>query len=385
MGEGNDSDNTLHGGRGSDVIEGGTGSDTLDGGQGDDALDGGVGIDSANFSGTRLNYEITAYNDGVIVVKNINENGDGTDRLSGVEFAQFSDQSVDLSQIPITNTPAPTLPTPEPTPEPTPPTGTPPTGTPPSPKLYFSLHNNASVGGLDVADEDIISFDGSNFSLKFDGSDVGISGEIDAFHFINDTQIIMSFTTAEDIPGISNRVDDSDLVLFTATQLGETTQGTFEPYFDGSDVGLTTNNEDIDAVTRLPNGDLLISTKGSSSVTGVNGHDEDLLRFSPDDPNNMGNVTSGSWEMYFDGGDVQLGSDGEDIKGASVDGAGKLYLSTIGNFSALGQDGHDDDVFVFTPSSLGSSTSGSIDPELYFDGSEWGLSSNDIRGLYVPV
>ena len=106
---GNDSDNTLHGGRGNDELEGGAGSDILEGGQGDDTMDGGGDIDYAYFSGTRWDYEITAHNDGTIVVDNINnQNKDGTDHLTSVEFAQFSDQSVDLSQIPITTTVPPT-------------------------------------------------------------------------------------------------------------------------------------------------------------------------------------------------------------------------------------------------------------------------------------
>src|SRR6185436_19946850 len=47
----------------------------------------------------------------------------------------------------------------------------------------FSLRDAATVGGVSVANEDVVSYDGAgHFSLAFDGSDVGLAGyRIDAF------------------------------------------------------------------------------------------------------------------------------------------------------------------------------------------------------------
>ncbi len=99
-------------------------------------------------------------------------------------------------------------------------------------------------------------------------------------------------------------------------------------------------------------------------------------------PTSLGPNTSGSFERYFDGSDVSLGSSSdEDIYALALDATGKIYLSTKGNFSVSGVSGHDEDVFVFTPSSLGSSTAGTFAPTLFFDGSAYGLSSNDIYGI----
>jgi hypothetical protein len=42
-------------------------------------------------------------------------------------------------------------------------------------------------------------------------------------------------------------------------------------------------------------------------------------------------------------------------------------------------------VFVLQPSSLGATTSGSFAPTLFFDGSLYGLGSNALWGLDVPV
>ena len=43
------------------------------------------------------------------------------------------------------------------------------------------------------------------------------------------------------------KLDDSDLVLFTPSSLGASTSGAFSLYFDGSDIGLDTTGEDVDA------------------------------------------------------------------------------------------------------------------------------------------
>jgi hypothetical protein len=152
-------------------------------------------------------------------------------------------------------------------------------------------------------------------------------------------------------------------------------------YFDGSDVGLTSSDEDIDAIELLPNGHLLVSTTGSVSVSGVSGAREDVLEFTPA---RLGASTSGTWTMYFDGSDVGLSSSNENVDGIAVDAAGRLYLSTTGSFSVSGLSGQDEDVFVFTPTSRGSNTAGTFSRTLYFDGSQFGLSSRDVVAIEVP-
>ncbi len=246
--------------------------------------------------------------------------------------------------------------------------------------MYISLGSSATVGGLSVANEDILAFDGTRFSLYFDGSDVGLgSFTIDAFAVISPTEILMSFTGSGTVGGVA--MDDSDVVKFTATALGETTAGTFSMFFDGSDVGLTTSDEDVDAIELLPNGHLLVSTTGSASVPGASSADEDILEFTP---TTLGTTTAGSWKLYLDGSDVGLTSSGEDVDGVAVDGAGRIHLSTTGSFSVSGVAGADEDVFVFIPSSLGATTTGSFASALFFDGSFSGLGSNDVFAIDLP-
>jgi hypothetical protein len=59
----------------------------------------------------------------------------------------------------------------------------------------------------------------------------------------------------------------------------------YELAFDGSDVGLGSTSEDIDAFAILPDGKIVISTTGSFSVPGASGTlsgvGQDLLLFTP--------------------------------------------------------------------------------------------------------
>ena len=248
------------------------------------------------------------------------------------------------------------------------------------PILLFSLGTGVTLGGIAFANEDIVAASSTQFSKYFDGSDVGLSSlTLDAFALLSETTIVMSFTGSATIGGLS--VDDSDLVKFTATSLGEVTAGAWSMYFDGSDVGLTTDNEDIDAVEIRPDGSLLISTNSSVSVSGASASGEDILRFVP---TRLGSSTAGTWSVYFDGSDVSLSSS-ENIDALALAADGKLYLSTGGSFSVPSRTGGKEDVFVFTPTRTGSTTAGSYSPALAFDGSPVGLDGNDINDIALPL
>jgi hypothetical protein len=242
--------------------------------------------------------------------------------------------------------------------------------------------NAGSIGGVNADNEDIVLWDGTSYSLVFDGSDQGLSATtIDGISVIGPDQILLSFLSPIAVPGISGTVDDSDVVLFTATSLGENTVGSFTLYFDGSDAGLSSSAENVDAVELLPNGHLLFSTSGSFSVSGASGADADIIEFAP---TSLGSTTAGTWSFYFDGSDAGLSGSSEDLVALAVDSGGRLYLSVNVQFSVPGASGADEDVFVFTPATLGMSTSGSYDSTLFYDGSRYGLASNDIFAIDLP-
>ena len=244
----------------------------------------------------------------------------------------------------------------------------------------FSLAAAATLSGITFQNEDIVSWNGSAFSMYFDGSDVLATGHtIDGFAVASANDILITLVGNGTLPGVGD-FDDSDILRFHATSLGNSTTGTWTMYFDASDVGLDGATEDVDGIEILPNGQLLISTEGDFSVAGLSGQDRDIIRFSP---TMLGAMTTGAWSMYFDGSDVGINDATEDLDGVAVSG-GNLHLSTIGVFSVAGLAGQDEDIFIFAPGALGAATTGTYVSLLFFDGSNYGLSGNDVVDIDLP-
>jgi len=225
-------------------------------------------------------------------------------------------------------------------------------------ELWMTFSNNAVIPGVGtVTNEDIVAYNlgSGTWSLIFDGSDVGLGAfAIDALQLLADGRILLSFTAAGTVGGVA--MDDSDVLQFTPTSLGSTTAGSFAMLFDGSDVGLTLDGEDVDGIGVTSDGRLVISTLGAFGVTGLSGQDEDILVFNA---TSFGTFTAGSFQMYFDGSDVGLStSSSEDIDAADLTGDGTILLSTVGNFGVSGASGTSQDIFEFFPTLLGSTTSG---------------------------
>jgi hypothetical protein len=170
--------------------------------------------------------------------------------------------------------------------------------------LLLSFRAAATIGGLSVDDSDIVRFTPTSlgsttagtFAMYFDGSDVSLDTnnvDIDAITLAPDGRLVISTNgdplSAQNI--ISGR--DEDLWIFSGT-LGSSTSGSFVKYFDGAAVGLAdTSGEDVDAASFTSDGNLVFSTVGDFSVTGVNGQDEDLVEFS----GTFGTSTSGIFSM----------------------------------------------------------------------------------------
>ncbi len=223
--------------------------------------------------------------------------------------------------------------------------------------LYMSSSHGGSISGIDFETQDILAYNitTDEWSLFFDGSDVGLFfKDIDAFAILDDGSLLLSLETPTNIDDFDS-VDDSDILRFVPTSLGEETAGTYEWYFVGADVGLTKGEENIDGLTVLADGRLLISTAGDALVNGTDVRDEDMLIFTP---TSLGTSTSGQWDFFFDGSDIGLTRNTEDIDGISVNQAtGDIYFSTLDAFKVDGLVGNGADVVTCTPNSLGKNTS----------------------------
>lgn len=252
--------------------------------------------------------------------------------------------------------------------------------------LYISTASGGTVNGIAFQDEDIIAFDpaDNSWSLLIDGSDLGLGGtDIDAFEWLSDQSVLMSFNTTVNVAGVG-LVGDEDLVRFVPRLLGATTAGNFERFLIGNAVGLdmTNEDEDIDAVTVTPQG-LVISTQGPASVPGVNGvlsaGESDLLVFDR---------RNSRWSIFMEGADLGLTLSSEDINALSLANNG-LHLGTLGAFSINGSNsqgqpfsvsGDASDVVTCIPESLGAETR-MESCALSFDGSANGLSGLDVDAI----
>lgn len=245
--------------------------------------------------------------------------------------------------------------------------------------LFLSTTVGGKVNGIRYRNEDILAYNLTTgvWSLVFDGSDVGIHTDLDDFEWLPDGSLLLTFKAGLTIPGFG-WVDESDIVRFMPASLGSHTAGTFTWFLDGADVGLTNGHEDIDAVGITPDGRLVISTRGSFSVEGISGTDKDLLVFNAQ---SLGEQTAGSWELYFEGGDVGLGHSQEDIRSVWLDPEnGDIYFTTKGRFTtAGGLAGDGNDIALCTPLALGADTVCQF--ALFADVAAWGLDTQTIDGL----
>jgi hypothetical protein len=106
--------------------------------------------------------------------------------------------------------------------------------------LLLSFDTTVSLGGITIADEDVVHWDGSSFSLLFDGSSVGLADalDVDAAQDLGGGSLLVSFDTSGTIGGIA--FDDEDVLRFDGANW------TLE--FDGSAADPNWGAADLDAV-----------------------------------------------------------------------------------------------------------------------------------------
>ena len=256
------------------------------------------------------------------------------------------------------------------------------TTAPPSSDVIFMSSSSGANVGFGFADEDIIAFDrgAGTWALHFDGSDVGLAAtDVNALHILDDASLLLSITSSDFNLAGFRVVDDSDVLRFVPTSLGETTTGSFEMYFDGSDVGLTGSGEDVDALYVAPDGALYLSVAGRPTVSGLpRQQDEDILKFTP---TSLGATTSGTWAVHFDGSDIALDEKTEDVWGVWLSPNGDIHATTRGVFAVAGASGDGSDIFVCVPGSIGETTT--CVSTLYWAGTDGGFGTEVIDAVHI--
>jgi hypothetical protein len=205
--------------------------------------------------------------------------------------------------------------------------------------ILFSPKASKVVNGVNLADEDIVRYDASTCEVTtvFDGTAAGLAASVnlDAIA-VKDGVTYFSLVAPANVPGIAGKVDDSDVVAYDGSD--------FTLYFDGSVNGLSTNAEDVDAIAFDEAGKLLVSTLGGYAVTGgLKGGDEDLLRFDAgvwtlrfDGSHNAGLAAEDvAGAAVAANGDIYLSVlDGFNVGGISGNAA-DVFICTPGSLGAL--------------------------------------------------
>jgi len=101
---------------------------------------------------------------------------------------------------------------------------------------------------------------------------VGITKDVVAFDRLPNGSLRRSLGAPQTAPGLG-KIAPQDVIRFVPTALGDTTAGTIEWYLDGSNVGLTTAGEKIDAINWRANVEqpLSISLSGAGSLPRQSG------------------------------------------------------------------------------------------------------------------
>lgn len=207
---------------------------------------------------------------------------------------------------------------------------------PPQVAIYLSTTGNGKIAGKSFTGADILSYikESNTWDVLYDASTVRTTKNVDAFTFDGD-DILLSFAANQTVSG-PGTFAPQDIARFTPASLGyNATAGSFVWAFNGSDVGLSTSGENIDALWIDGDGRLYISTTGTARVPGPGGaiitaQDEDVLRFTP---TALGATTTGTWELYWNTTAI-AGMSAEDIGGYWEDpDTGDRYVTMPGSFA----------------------------------------------------
>ena len=213
--------------------------------------------------------------------------------------------------------------------------------------FYLSFSNTTTtVPGLGaVADEDVVFFDGTSWSLYFNGGDHGLTSaaqDLDAIAFATGALPPLPPPAGQDLyfstlgntnpPGVGGTADNSDIYNWDGAAFSRVIDVTAAPY----NVPLGAN---VDGYDRVSATEFYLSFSGSvSSLSGISGtvQDEDVVYFN-----------GTSWSLFFDGSVRGLtGRSATDLDAISIVG-GQLYFSTNTSAVPPGAGGSGDDADIY--------------------------------------
>jgi len=207
--------------------------------------------------------------------------------------------------------------------------------------IYVTAAGGSVPGAGAYQKNDILKFDGSAWSVWFDGATAGMKPTTDIMAFDVDDDADGSawvvIRQAQQLPGVG-KMQPQQVAYYNGS--------TWTRFFDGRDVGLLTTGERINGLEVLPGNAspigsgclyyLLITTTAAGGVpvggTNVNFTGEDVLGFCM---TQAGVNTAGTWHVAFEGESQGLQKNNNLGLSASEDGS-TLYFTVKQNFTGDG-------------------------------------------------
>jgi len=207
--------------------------------------------------------------------------------------------------------------------------------------LYLTAAGGSVPGAGAYQKNDILKWDGSAWSVWFDGAGAGMvaTSDITAFDVADDGggAAWVVIRQAQKLPGIG-KMQPQQIAYYDGA--------TWSRFFDGGDVGLKTTGEAIDGLEVLPGGVspigsgclhyLLISTVAGGGVPTGGGNTnftgEDVLGFCM---TQSGANTAGVWHVAFEGQSEGLQKN-NNLSLSASDDATTLYFTVKQNFTGDG-------------------------------------------------
>lgn len=272
------------------------------------------------------------------------------------------------------------------------------------PSVAISIGANATIGGVDVKNEDIVICDPTSFGpgttsctwrLLFDGSQSGLDTSVRALEVLPNGNLVIRVAADNSIPDLS-AIKTKDLALFIPTDPLDLPyeNGEWRLFLDGDAVNGASDARSWDAVDVLTDGtcennspmtcDVLLSLPSGAALGGVSFGDEDILRCHPTAWSVGGAITACDYSLYLDSSAINGGGTGSftgNLHGMDLMAPDTLIFRANAQASLPAHSAARD--LLRYVGTFGTSPVGTVD--LFFDGDAAGVGGQTIQAFsFMP-
>jgi hypothetical protein len=266
---------------------------------------------------------------------------------------------------------------------------------PPNARLAIALASHKVLpGDVTVENEDIalctlaatgVGTTACTWSVLLDGSAVTLNSSVKALDILPDGSLVMAVGGDGSIADLS-AIKAKDLALFIPDDplTLPYSSGEWRLYMDGDAVKGSTDGRVWDAVSVLPDGDVLVSVSQGGTLGTVVFDNEDILRCHPVSFSSGGAITGCDYSMYLDASAIQLTGGGSGAYTSNLFAFELLdpttMLMRVGSSANLPEHTSANDLLMYS-GSVGTSPVG--DWSFLFDGTSAGIGGETIQALAI--